>query len=135
MGGSSQQTRVKIEQYGDLNTRCDAALIGRVVVNLLSNALDFSPRREPVVVLSERRNGCVRCSIIDRGPGIPEEYKDRIFEKFGQVEGRKKGRKLSTGLGLAFCKLAVEAHGGTIGVESEVGHGSTFWFELPCVST
>ena len=63
--------------------------------------------------------------------GVPVEYQARIFEKFGQVEARANRQKHSTGLGLTFCKLAVEAHGGSIGVESEVGKGSTFWFVLP----
>jgi signal transduction histidine kinase len=73
----------------------------------------------------------VRVEVTDTGPGIPLEYQKRIFEKFGQVESRKEGQKHSSGLGLTFCKLAVEAHGGTIGVESEGGRGSTFWFTLP----
>jgi signal transduction histidine kinase len=70
-------------------------------------------------------------SVSDQGPGIPEQFKERIFQKFGQIEGREKIRKASTGIGLVFCKLAVEAHAGTIGVDSEEGKGSTFWFELP----
>lgn len=67
-------------------------------------------------------------------PGIPFEDQKRIFEKFGSVEGSQRGRKYSTGLGLAFCKLAVEAHGGAVGVDSEVGRGSTFWFTLPAAA-
>ncbi|MBI3922932.1 MAG: hypothetical protein HY318_16040 [Armatimonadetes bacterium] len=67
----------------------------------------------------------------DTGEGIPEEYYDRIFEKFGQVETRKSGRKMSTGLGLTFCKMVAEAHGGATWVESELGKGSTFWVRVP----
>ena len=73
----------------------------------------------------------VRVAVSDTGPGIPREYRERVFEKFGQVEAVLSGQKFSTGLGLTFCRLAVEAHGGRIGVDSEVGHGSTFWFVLP----
>ena len=72
-------------------------------------------------------------SIADTGPGIPPEFHARIFEKFGQVETRQ--QVASTGLGLTFCKLAVEAQGGTIGVESVMGKGSTFWFTVPLAST
>jgi signal transduction histidine kinase len=69
--------------------------------------------------------------ISDTGEGIPKEAFKRIFEKFGQVESRKAGKTKSTGLGLTFCKLAIEAHGGRIWVESEQGVGSTFFFTLP----
>jgi signal transduction histidine kinase len=72
-----------------------------------------------------------RVSVRDCGPGIPPEYHQRIFEKFGQVQMRDTERGASAGLGLTFCKLAVEAHHGRIGVESNVGLGSTFWFTLP----
>jgi signal transduction histidine kinase len=69
--------------------------------------------------------------VTDTGPGIPREYRERVFEKFGQVEAASHGQKFSTGLGLTFCRLAVEAHNGRIGVDSEIGRGSTFWFVLP----
>jgi signal transduction histidine kinase len=67
----------------------------------------------------------------DTGPGIPPESRKRIFEKFGQVTAQGNRQQYSTGLGLTFCKLAVEAHGGSIAVDSEVGKGSTFWFVIP----
>lgn len=70
-------------------------------------------------------------SVSDTGPGIPPEFHEKIFEKFGQVEAARHGAKHSSGLGLTFCKFAVEAHGGTIGVDSVVGQGSTFWFVVP----
>ena len=73
----------------------------------------------------------VRFAVADTGEGIPEEAFDLIFDKFGQVETRKSGRKMSTGLGLTFCKLVVEAHGGRIWLHSELGKGSTFHFTIP----
>ena len=69
--------------------------------------------------------------VADTGEGIPAEAFERIFEKFGQVESRQAGRKMSTGLGLTFCKMVVEAHGGRIWVESEPGKGSAFSFIIP----
>ena len=74
-----------------------------------------------------------RIAISDNGPGIPPQFHNKIFEKFGQVE--QKTNRIGTGLGLAFCRLAIEAHGGRIGVESEVGKGSCFWFVLPQTQT
>lgn len=109
---------------------CDAELIARVLQNLLANARKFTPGDGEIRVRVEPETGgeTVRMSVQDNGPGIAPEYRERIFEKFGQVGVRQKH---STGLGLAFCRLAVGAHGGRIGVESEVGKGSTFWLTLP----
>ncbi len=109
----------------------DKDIVLRVIQNLLANALTFT-RDEGVVVLALAPVGAsVRVSVQDDGPGIAVAYRQKIFEKFAQVEVRANRQRYSTGLGLAFCKLAVEAHGGSIGVDSEEGAGSTFWFELP----
>lgn len=109
----------------------DRDVLHRVFVNLLGNAIKFSPNGRIIKVDVESAGDRVRASVTDQGNGIPQEYHQRIFDKFGQVESRKEGLKHSSGLGLTFCKLAVEAHGGRIGVESEVGRGSTFWLTLP----
>jgi signal transduction histidine kinase len=113
--------------------RADEGKIRRTLVNLLGNAIKFTPRGGTISV--EARH-CATSesdvfSVTDTGEGIPSEAFSRIFEKFGQVEARKAGRTMSTGLGLAFCKLAVEAHGGHIKVNSTPGKGSTFSFTLP----
>ena len=110
---------------------CDVEMTRRVVANLVANALKFTPSAGTVTVAVSTNDSLARVEVHDTGPGIPPEYLGKIFDKFGQVEASKERKKFSTGLGLAFCKLAVEAHGGTIGVESEEGKGSTFWFELP----
>ncbi len=110
---------------------CDADVMGRIVANLVGNALKFTSASGQVRVAAALTKGEAVITVADTGPGIPEKDRERIFEKFGQVEGRAEGRKHSTGLGLTFCKLATEAHGGTIGVDSEVGHGSTFWVKVP----
>ena len=109
----------------------DAEVIARVFQNLLGNALKFTPDDGRVTVSIEPGADAVRVLVQDTGPGIPPEYRERIFEKFGQVENPAHEQRHSTGIGLTFCKLAVEAHGGQIGVDSEEGRGSTFWFTLP----
>lgn len=104
----------------------DRDLLCRVLVNLVANAIKFTPARGQVRLVAEQgRDGFVLLSVIDNGPGIPAGYTEKIFEKFGQVETEKR-KALSTGLGLTFCKMVVEAHGGKIWVESELGHGSNF---------
>ena len=110
---------------------CDDRTISRVLTNLMGNAVKFSPTGSVVRVGWWKVPAAIRVCVKDSGPGISPEFHARIFEKFGQVSGATKNNVPSTGIGLTFCKLAVEAHGGRIGVESEVGKGSNFWFELP----
>jgi len=105
--------------------------VWRVITNILGNAVKFTPGGGSIKVTAVIRNGEVLFSVADSGPGIPPEYHSKIFEKFGTLEARVEGKKYSTGLGLAFCKLAVEAHKGSIGANSEPGRGSIFWFTLP----
>jgi signal transduction histidine kinase len=112
--------------------RADPDLLTRVLVNLIGNALKFTPRGGTVTVSahSETDERGVTFAVRDTGEGIPRESFERIFEKFGQVEERQGGRKMSTGLGLTFCRMVVEAHGGRIWIESELGKGSTFSFTV-----
>jgi len=111
---------------------CDAEVTGRIVANLVANAIKFTPADGTITLTAAAADGRVRLTVTDTGPGIPPQYREKIFDKFGQVAMRHTDTKCSTGLGLAFCKLAVEAQGGGIGVDSEEGKGSAFWFELPC---
>jgi K+-sensing histidine kinase KdpD len=117
--------------FDTLPLRCDQSIIQRVITNLIGNAVKFTPESGTVSLVIEESDHEVKISVVDTGPGIPTAYHERIFEKFGQVGTHERRKKYSTGLGLTFCKLAVEAHGGSIGVESDVGKGSTFWFRLP----
>ena len=111
----------------------DEEKLRRTLVNLLGNAVKFTPSGGSVAVSvrHDPAEAALVFAVRDTGEGIPRDAFERIFQKFGQVETRKAGRKMSTGLGLTFCKMAVEAHGGRIWVESELGKGSTFSFTLP----
>jgi len=111
----------------------DTCLIRRILQNLISNALKFTDKDKGIITvcIEIAAKDKMRVLVVDNGLGIPLEYREKVFEKFCQVAAHKQGQCYSTGLGLTFCKLAVEAHGGRIGLESEVGMGSTFWFELP----
>jgi signal transduction histidine kinase len=110
----------------------DARLIRRVLQNLIGNALKFTDNEKGIITVGiEIAEDNVHVSVEDNGAGILPEYREKVFGKFFQVEKRKKGRAYSSGLGLTFCKLVVEAHGGRIGLESDVGKGCNFWFELP----
>jgi len=111
----------------------DRDKVGRTLVNLLGNACKFTPDGGTITLAMRALplEKALRFSVSDTGEGIPQEAFERIFEKFGQVETRKAGHKYSTGLGLTFCKMIVELHGGRIWVESELGQGSTFSFTLP----
>jgi signal transduction histidine kinase len=132
IGGATNRVAVRVEASADhARVNGDASVIRRVINNLVGNAVKLSPASSQVVLLVQGNGTEARVSVSDRGPGIPPEYHEKIFEKFGQVEAARQGTKHSSGLGLTFCKFAVEAHGGRIGLESAVGRGSTFWFVLP----
>jgi len=121
----------QIELVSDVHVKtvdCDPVLTTRVIVNLLSNALKFSPPKTTIKVsVNHAAHGAVRISVTDQGPGIPPEYLQTVFESFRQVKGTKGG----TGLGLAFCRLAVNAQGGRIWAESQLGKGTSMRFTLP----
>ena len=111
--------------------RADQGKITRVLTNLMDNALKFTPAGGQILVTAEMtEHNQVKIQMIDSGPGVPEEYRDRIFERFTQVPGHP-GRRRGSGLGLTFCRLAVEAHGGRIWVEPRTSGGSVFVFTLP----
>ena len=127
-------TSPKIEKIlpdGNFPVQCDADILRRVIVNLLGNALKFTPRMGQIQLTLMQDESSCKVSIFNTGTYIPEESRVNIFGKFKQVDVRTSGHKYSTGLGLTFCKLALEAHNGSIGVNSELDVGSTFWFTLP----
>jgi len=103
----------------------------QVLANLLCNAARFSPPGDTVALRAVRLPGLVRVCVSDRGPGIPEEFRARIFQRFAQAAPSTPSGREGAGLGLSISKAIVERLGGRIGFESEVGRGTTFHFELP----
>jgi signal transduction histidine kinase len=111
--------------------KADRRRLQQVLVNLVGNAIKFSEVNRLILVTGEVTNNYVTIEVIDQGPGIPAEALPRLFDKFYQVEGSAKRAGGGTGLGLYISKQIIEAHGGHIGVESELGKGSTVFFTLP----
>ncbi|MFC1500862.1 ATP-binding protein [Elusimicrobiota bacterium] len=109
----------------------EKGLIERVVNNLITNAIKHTVSGGKISIGLRKIDNFVQVKISDNGIGIPDEYKSRIFEKFVQIEGKKTHLRTGAGLGLTFCKMVVEAHGGYIFVESEQNKGSSFIFNLP----
>ena len=128
-----------------LGIKTDPEILERVFVNLLTNAIKYTPNNGRIIIKDElrvwenepneqfviRNSQFAIIKVSDTGQGIPTDKLHLVFEKFGQVQAKNSGGIRSTGLGLTFCKLAVEAHGGQIGVESKTGKGATFWFTVP----
>ena len=131
--GKSAEIRAPAEAvliHGDLR------LLRRVVLNLLSNAIKHTPPGTHILLSAAAVAGGagvgVAIEVADDGPGIPPERMERIFQRFGSFASRPSARQSSTGLGLTFCRLVAEAHGGSVGVESSLGAGATFRVLLPC---
>ncbi|HEV2673433.1 MAG TPA: ATP-binding protein [Aliidongia sp.] len=103
----------------------------QVLANLVSNAVKFSPDAGTVTVGATLEDGKIHVTVTDRGRGIPDEFKSRIFQKFAQADASDSRQKGGTGLGLSIVKSIVERHGGTVGFSSQSQVGSTFWFDLP----
>ncbi|MCG8508109.1 MAG: response regulator, partial [Rhodospirillales bacterium] len=114
--------------------RADGDRINQVMANLLSNAAKFSPEGESVDIAVQEIDGWVRVSVSDRGPGIPAEFHGRLFERFSQADSSDTRQAGGTGLGLSIVKAIIEHHGGHVGFETEMGVGSTFYFELPATN-
>jgi PAS domain S-box-containing protein len=109
----------------------DQGKLTRILANLVDNAIKFAPSGSPVIVSARMdADDQVLIEVSDSGPGIPDEYREKIFERFTQIPGST-GRRRGTGLGLTFCRLAVEAHGGRIWVEANENGGSLFKILLP----
>ncbi len=114
----------------------DPDILRRVLVNLLTNAIKFTPNNGEVTIGAEEvsKSNYLKIYVVDTGEGVSGDEIDRVFDKFAQVQVKESGTIKSTGLGLTFCKIAIEAHGGEIGVSSELGKGTLFWFLLHTTS-
>ena len=129
---NARKMTIKVE-IAEEELFADADRLVQVVVNLLSNAIKFSPSPSSIEIDCISNDECVTLRITDHGRGIPSSHKEAIFDRFSQVEIADSKKLGGSGLGLAICKQIIEQHNGKIGVESEEGKGSTFWFELPRV--
>ncbi|HEY9757307.1 MAG TPA: ATP-binding protein [Oculatellaceae cyanobacterium] len=109
----------------------DEHRLSQVMINLLTNAIKFTPKGGRISIKSQLLTLAVGISVTDTGPGLPDEYKATIFERFRQIRSRETGSTTGTGLGLSICKSLVNLHGGEIWVDSQIGRGSTFIFTLP----
>lgn len=123
---------VKLELAGRLPpVRADRDAVERILVNLIDNAVRFSPAEEPVTVQADALDGFVELRVVDVGPGVPEERRDGLFSKFYQVDPSPSGKRTGTGLGLAIVRGLAEAMGGTAGYRPNKPTGSVFWVRLP----
>lgn len=127
----SERKRIKVVLPDeDLMVTADHERLTQVVTNIISNSIKFSPEDTQVVISAKSDGKWLEVRIKDSGPGILEEERATIFDRFKQSK-REAGRKSGSGLGLAICASIIREHGGEIGVDSENGDGSTFWFRIP----
>ncbi len=135
----SRKIRV-VQECEDVDLVVDKERLKRVLQNLINNAIKFSPDEQEIkVTCKSGGNGTgydttsdyAVFRVADHGPGIPEDAREAVFEKFRQVGTGSEGERKGTGLGLAICKTIVEAHGGRIGIDENDGGGSVFWFVVP----
>jgi len=130
--GAARRVRFALtERVESLEVRIDSQRLQQVMANFLSNAAKFSPEGGQVEVVVQRRGARVRVSVRDYGPGIPDAFRGRIFEKFSQADSSDTRQKGGTGLGLAISRELIERMGGAIGYDSVPGDGATFWIEVP----
>jgi len=131
VAATQRKVRIELDVAPGNWIRGDRVLLRRVVDNLLSNAIAHSPLDGTVRVVVHRRDEGVEIAVSDQGDGIPEQYRERVFEKYQRVELRRSGVSANRGLGLTFCRLAVEAHGGTIWIDDAPGGGAVLRSVLP----
>jgi signal transduction histidine kinase len=126
-----RQLRLDVELEPEMVIRVDRDLFGRVIENLLDNATRYAPRGGRCAIMTKRIGTSVEIAIGNSGPPVPPADREQIFGRYFQVERRRASARANRGLGLYFCKLAIEAHGGTIHVEERGDLGAVFVVRIP----
>lgn len=128
----SREHQISVELPDDLiMAKIDVRLIVQVIINIVNNAIKYTPAGSHIILRAEKKNSMVQVSISDDGPGIPDEAKEHLFDMFYTASQGKADNRRGLGLGLNLCRSIVTAHGGTIAVTNNTPHGSVFTFTLP----
>ena len=130
--GHTQGHKIVFERKDDFSLAyMDSRLIMQVVVNLINNAIKYTPSESTIRIVTKTESSMVFVTVMDDGPGIPDEQKEHVFEMFYTGTGKLTDTKRSLGLGLALCKSVIEAHHGELILEDNQPHGAKFTFSLP----
>lgn len=133
---AARKIRLTVAETVDAMMRVDRGRILQVMANLLSNAAKFSPDEGTIEVTAQADGGTVRIAVVDHGIGIPAKYREKVFDRFWQVDSTDtRTKQQGTGLGLSIAKAIIKHHGGEIGIEPTPGGGTTFYFTLPQADT
>lgn len=128
---SAKKIRIETEVDCVQEIICDCDRVIQILINLLSNAAKFAPANSDILLRVVQIDGMVRFEVLDRGPGVPEDSRNRLFQKFSQLQQDRETKKLGSGLGLYICSLIATKHGGFIGANFPESGGSCFWFSIP----
>jgi two-component system phosphate regulon sensor histidine kinase PhoR len=133
LDAKTRKSMIILADGGDLDVtiKADEEKIVQALTNLLSNAVKFSPEGSKISIGAEVKGNFIKIYVADKGVGIEEKHLPRLFERFYRVDKSRSRELGGTGLGLAIVKHIAELHGGSAGVESQIGQGSTFWIKIP----
>src|SRR5207253_8847402 len=133
---AEKQQRISVEANPTLIVSGDRLLLRQALINLIDNAIKYPPAEAEILVrVAAGKDNQLIVEVVDRGPGVPQEHRSRIFDRFYRVDSARSPEWGGAGLGLAIARWAVEIHGGQITLQSVEGQGSTFRVALPAAST